>query len=73
MILSPRNTPNTRKRNIHSAMAFQNSQEVKNMQTPTRVNSTPYDSIRQIVSTARQNAYRAINFAMVEAYGTSLG
>ncbi len=37
------------------------------MQTPTRVNSTLYDSIRQIVSTARQNAYRAINFAMVEA------
>ena len=27
-----------------------------------------YHNIRQIVSTASQNAYRAVNFAMVEAY-----
>ena len=39
----------------------------KMMDTLTKYDEL-YQSIRQIVSTARQNAYRAINFAIVEAY-----
>ncbi len=49
-------------------MMVQEDQKVGKMETPTIYNSTLYDNIRQIVSTARQNAYRAVNAAMVEAY-----
>lgn len=37
------------------------------METPVKYDDL-YHNIRQIVSTARKNAYRAVNFAMVEAY-----
>ena len=40
---------------------------MKNKLRPTSIEST-YNSIKSILENARAKAYRAINFAMVEAY-----
>ena len=33
-----------------------------------KVNNNLYRAIRQVLETARQSAYKAVNFAMVQAY-----
>ena len=45
------------------------SNERKNMDHDlTRFNSDLYGAIRRVLETARQSAYKAVNFAMVQAY-----